>query len=1549
MRDRSEVVSALRYDADLIGNITQVLAGLQGYETMALELLQNADDAGAAKVRFDLRNDRLIITHDSEFSSCGLETNTCPWRGETEGRRCDFHGISLMASAGKARDAGQIGRFGIGFVSVYQVTDRPTLTSAGIALTLDPYTRDNVIVRLATEAGTRIDLPWASSYSPTRKALQTSPVPSDICELVLAALTSVCREGLLFLRNLTEIEIARSGNTAARFSIERGDKDAVVTSPRGVDRWLVLKAEADPSGILEQYEQLGDLQRSTEVRVAFAVGATDLGPGRLYAYLPTGQASGLPCHIQADFFPRQDRRSIVTTGGSHERAFNLLLIDAAADLIARHLVELRDALGAEALWALIDAAYSHRKGDAPLDLYWPSLESALETADVALTISGGWLPARKCLLPPAEMPSEEEAAVHRLELPLVDETLRPRRNLFQALGARPISLTPVVDALAALGATSRIGLAPFEGELVGGLWALVDRLLATDKSPDHATSRIRLMSAYLVADRHGRPATINALYRSPEGMTAAQAAEFIPDAPVIHDAVRAYPGIWALTDELTLEVAAQQLADARATTETVDDEEPESADDTPGHLGRLIDWLASFPAADPAEEVRDILRDVPLLPCGGEVLPSSRALWPGGFTDPIGHLRLVDTTVFGPAAAAFVKSALGVEVLTFRRYLEEHLEAALASEPNKAAYLALIREILRLEHELHPQDMAHLGRARLCRTEGGAFVRTADAYQRTEKHEALLGLDHQSFLDRSWLGGPETEARVVSLFERLGLGREISVEHLADRLIALAANDPTSALRDTMSTIVRHILERADKWSDSDLASIRRLADHAWAPGALNGEALLSWSRPDALQRPFRTETFLSQAALIDLPALRGHRSAQQFLDLVGAPAEPPTSAVVAHLLFLAQNGRAPMESVYAVLSERLDRDRAAVLELLGEPIVWHPAREAYFAANQLFWSQPPLRTYWAKATAHHARHDALFRALGVEDEPSPASYGRLLKQIAAAHPDGLKDRPNEALTVALVWNALAAGLGDLSGDARDILVDLKESAVFLTHGLSFQYFDEVVWCDVAKLAEPFGESVDRLLVAPPATNAALLYRLLDVSPLSEVVVLTASLVENPRPNAAAHARLKERGRLLAWLAPTAETSRVLAEVASTASIFDVDALTQRAEFAGGPAEIVSPSTSVNAFFDPAVDSVYARPGPNGSVDWSSIFHALLPSLFRGEPFDLPKTILSAILVLNAASEEEAELALRGSGLEPHESWVDPDGSQPDEAEGDRWSNEAEPEAARWPESPEEVDVAPGDDVSDAPEFGEPAPDAPSSGEPRTSAGPMPAPGPGTEGSGRNPGDRGPRPTVPQTQRLRSYVSREREQDQTANPGSGSYDNPIDEGAMQAALDFERRAGRLPERQTHTNPGFDIVSTDPATGAKRVIEVKGLAGEWNARGVKLSPTQFATAERHGDDFWLYVVERAEDVRTRLLTPLMNPFAKVEEFWFDDLWKEQAEAPVAAKDLAFTAGRRVRHKHFGTGILESVRKRGMVNEAVVAFADGTRKNLLISKDLEVLVD
>jgi hypothetical protein len=132
----------LAYEADLLGNIQQALAGLQGFDVMALELIQNADDDAAQTIIFDVRDDALILRNDAHFTTCGLSALRCPWEtdGGPEGlpRPCNFHAISRVGSRSKVYASGQIGRFGIGFVSVYQITDAPIVRSAGIEMRLEP-------------------------------------------------------------------------------------------------------------------------------------------------------------------------------------------------------------------------------------------------------------------------------------------------------------------------------------------------------------------------------------------------------------------------------------------------------------------------------------------------------------------------------------------------------------------------------------------------------------------------------------------------------------------------------------------------------------------------------------------------------------------------------------------------------------------------------------------------------------------------------------------------------------------------------------------------------------------------------------------------------------------------------------------------------------------------------------------------------------------------------------------------------------------------------------------------------------------------------------------------------------------------------------------------------------------------------------------------------------------------------------------------------------------------------------------------------------------
>jgi HSP90 family molecular chaperone len=76
------------------------------------ELLQNADDAQATEITFDLKEDRLIVTHDGRAFS-----------------EKDLEGICSISKGTKSDDYTKIGKLGIGFKSVFVYTESPQIFS----------------------------------------------------------------------------------------------------------------------------------------------------------------------------------------------------------------------------------------------------------------------------------------------------------------------------------------------------------------------------------------------------------------------------------------------------------------------------------------------------------------------------------------------------------------------------------------------------------------------------------------------------------------------------------------------------------------------------------------------------------------------------------------------------------------------------------------------------------------------------------------------------------------------------------------------------------------------------------------------------------------------------------------------------------------------------------------------------------------------------------------------------------------------------------------------------------------------------------------------------------------------------------------------------------------------------------------------------------------------------------------------------------------------------------------------------------------------------
>ncbi|KAJ8026276.1 Sacsin [Holothuria leucospilota] len=114
---------------------------LRGYSDGQIlkELLQNAEDAGASEIRYlyDENNygtESLLQECLKDFQGPAL----CSYNNDVF-KPQDWDGIQKPAQSCKKGDVLKVGRFGIGFNSVYHLTDLPCIISQNILAMIDPF------------------------------------------------------------------------------------------------------------------------------------------------------------------------------------------------------------------------------------------------------------------------------------------------------------------------------------------------------------------------------------------------------------------------------------------------------------------------------------------------------------------------------------------------------------------------------------------------------------------------------------------------------------------------------------------------------------------------------------------------------------------------------------------------------------------------------------------------------------------------------------------------------------------------------------------------------------------------------------------------------------------------------------------------------------------------------------------------------------------------------------------------------------------------------------------------------------------------------------------------------------------------------------------------------------------------------------------------------------------------------------------------------------------------------------------------------------------
>jgi hypothetical protein len=390
------------------------------------ELIQNAEDAGATALAFELFGDRLEVRHDG--------------RPFTE---ADVRGVCGVAQSAKSGDLTKIGQFGIGFKSVYAYTTTPRVHSGAEHFRIDHYVRPSPAEPAGNLAPDSPDTLFIFPFD--HDAVPAGTAVGEIS----AALNRIEPATLLFLRNITRLRA--HGVQITDTVIERRTQPLTPASPALAGRHITIARSRGPhqgqrAAPAEDWfvwdRPLDDLGHAGQrVELAFradtAHGAPRLVPrdgSPLVVFFPTQKETFLGFLIQGPYRTTPARDNV-----PGDDPANQALVGATAALLVCVLRELRTSglLTVEVLAALpLDPARF-----APGSMLRPlfdAVRTALTEEDLIPAAGGGYAAARNLkLASPADLGEllspRQLGALFQTDHPLAFAQLPRGDNQFPAL------------------------------------------------------------------------------------------------------------------------------------------------------------------------------------------------------------------------------------------------------------------------------------------------------------------------------------------------------------------------------------------------------------------------------------------------------------------------------------------------------------------------------------------------------------------------------------------------------------------------------------------------------------------------------------------------------------------------------------------------------------------------------------------------------------------------------------------------------------------------------------------------------------------------------------------------------------------------------------------------------------------------------------------------------------------------------------------------------------------------------------------------------------
>lgn len=1004
LQEKSDKTQYLSRGIDYLGDIGAKLRDLQGFKTLANELIQNADDVSAAtSMTFNVCDDALIVDNDGVFSDCGqIEQHECPWKDESvKGYRCDFHRFRYVASGDKRAEKGTTGAFGIGFIAAYQITDRPELMSAKRHWIMNEDRSENERIQVCPGCancnsiqlpGTRFIFPWAKNANTSlRKALRAQAIAQSDIEALFAELNHSLLPSMLFLKHLRTIELHRNGKVHQILQrLDEGGSLILTDGQPANDRiWHTFGGEFSEEAKDLSIRHSGLIEPKRSSQVTIAIPQENECNGLFCAFLPTEQETGFPFHINADFFPSNNRKRLNLTSG-YEAEWNRAAIRAAAKILAQNLDLLPKLLGHRSFWELLEKVkkVSDEAGkpsfEPALATFWKDLSPLLKTSSVVFTTRGEWAIPSKCYL----LWKREEISVipllEKIGMKIVSEELHQYRNLLcsDAVGVPLLNIPALFNTLIDIGFDSSLEPHEWHNKLndskyLNKLWKEIVLLRNREKrelngQTEHDDLLKKLSMAPVLGNRlfpcqeafHADPSTVILFSKiCPDIPFLSCDSDFEPltDLCQPFDAATAIEVLDSLGPDKLSQAWKEKRLDIKQLFEWFENHRQEILDHT--QVKQSLEKLAIYPSLGRLHQIKSL------------------AL-PGDFQDHLGLAEIVDLNAIG-GRQEFLRY-LGMPELDFETYakrLPDVLKSSdIAVEKRRKVVFLLAKRLGEIKGNQIIRDA--LAASPLVECTDGTFQKASDCYFHNETIISCLGA--------SILTAVIPQSQVVdcqSLYEWLGVANQPRISDLLDRIKGIAGTPYDAEIFQLIITIISHLEKRIQDGSPpSELQGLQNLS---WLPAKGKTDR---WYKSNELFAVFHDYLFESQALFLDVPR-NIQNTNSKILEFLGIQKTPSTELVVKHLLHCSQKNISIHQEVYRFLNDKAEEPKLHMLR--GQKCLYLQEQERYLPPDQVFWGEHTLGRYRQQLNENLRVFGNLFKKLGVRDRPNHTDAIAVMKEIA--------------------------------------------------------------------------------------------------------------------------------------------------------------------------------------------------------------------------------------------------------------------------------------------------------------------------------------------------------------------------------------------------------------------------------------------------------------------------------------------------------------------------------------------------------------------------